>query len=178
MWIEQTFSSRTAFSPLTCVRLLMSVFPCWHSVWRLLTSSLSFFSSRSPICKAFGVEHEGITYSYCVVKNNKCASGLDFPDCISHTTSVKWCSRYAFTCFTPLSFLRAAWAALRSTSNCFLQSFSSVSRASSRANLSWLLSLKCCTHGMKGECKGFTGCSYIVRFKVSSINHNDNNNKS
>lgn len=28
----QTFSSRTAFSPLTWVRLLMSVFPCWHSV--------------------------------------------------------------------------------------------------------------------------------------------------
>lgn len=44
--------------------------------------------------------------------------------------------------FTSLSFLRAAWAAPRSTSSCFLQSFSSVRRASRRATLSWLLSLR------------------------------------
>jgi len=40
---------------------------------------------------------------------------------------------------TSLSFFRAAWAEVRSTSNCFLQSFSSVSRASSRDTRSWLL---------------------------------------
>ena len=66
----QTFSSRTAFSPLTWVRLLISVLPCWHSVWRPLTSSLSFFSSRSPICKAFGADKERFIHTYWEVCNS------------------------------------------------------------------------------------------------------------
>lgn len=128
-----TFSSRAAFSALTWVRLLMSVFPCWHSVWRLLTSSFSFFSSRSPICNAFKKTcwvffHLEMFY-FC-----------HFCDCIE----ILYLQDKILDKGTSLSFLRAACAALRSASSCFLQSCSSVRRASRRASLSWLLSLRCC----------------------------------
>lgn len=137
-----TFSSRATFSALTWVRLLMSVFPCWHSVWRLLTSSLSFFSSRSPICNAFSRQNRLVALSKDTLLLFR-LENFNFCDFCSRIEIFFLRDKILDKC-TSLSFLRAACAALRSASSCFLQSCSSVRRASRRASLSWLLSLRCC----------------------------------
>lgn len=72
--------------------------------------------------------------------------------------------------FTSLSFLRAAWAAVRSNSSCFLHSFSSVSRASSRDILSWELSLRCFIH-RGDQCACLIGWCLISKNITTTVCH-------